>query len=149
MEIILSFDAYLSIYIRLNIKNTLEKSYPTDDNQPPVSSQYDDNDLETLMSLEMNEINTTGSDVEEYFCSKAVAASSKTKFDVLQWWKNNAVYYPRMSKVAREYLAIPSSLVERLFRSGRDIIGIRRYSMHAETVRMIIVFLEILRKNFP
>jgi len=123
-----------------HIQNTLENSYPADENQPPVSSQYDGNDLETLMSLEMNELNTTRSDIEEYFCSKPVAAPSQTKFDVLQWWKNNEAYYPRMSKVAREYLAIPSSSVsvERLFSTGRDVVGIRRYSMHAETLRMIM-----------
>ena len=44
-----------------------------------------------------------------------------------------------MAAAARDYLAIPASevAVERLFSNGRDLLGVRRGSMKAETMRML------------
>jgi hypothetical protein len=46
-----------------------------------------------------------------------------------------------MSQVARDYLAIPAGEVdvERLFSAGRDLIGIRRYSLSIETIRALMI----------
>ena len=46
-----------------------------------------------------------------------------------------------MSKVARDYLAIPAGEVdvERLFSTGRDLIGIRRCSLSIETMRALMI----------
>jgi hypothetical protein len=46
-----------------------------------------------------------------------------------------------MSKVARDYLAIPAAevAVERLFSSSRDLLAIRRHSMKAETMRLLMI----------
>ena len=42
--------------------------------------------------------------------------------DVLMWWKFNSKKYPNLSRMARDYLAIPgtSASSERLFSSGKD-----------------------------
>jgi hypothetical protein len=42
---------------------------------------------------------------------------------------------------AREILAIPASEVdcERLFNEGRDLLGIRRYTMSGETMRIMML----------
>jgi hypothetical protein len=46
-----------------------------------------------------------------------------------------------MAAAAKDYLSIPVSevLVERLFNSGRDILGVRRHSMKAETMRILML----------
>jgi hypothetical protein len=46
-----------------------------------------------------------------------------------------------MAAAARDFLAIPASevAVERLFNVARDLIGVRRYSMKADTMRMLML----------
>jgi hypothetical protein len=55
---------------------------------------------------------------------------------VLNYWGANQYEFPLIAQAARRYLAIPGSEVdvERLFNVGRDVLGIRRYSMNAETL---------------
>ena len=50
-----------------------------------------------------------------------------------------------MSKVTRDFLAIPAAEVdvERLFSLGRDLIGVRRYSLSPDTMRTLM----LLRSN--
>lgn len=52
-----------------------------------------------------------------------------------------------MARVAGEILAIPTSEVncKRLFSKGRDLLGIRRYAMSRETMRIIILLKGALR----
>ena len=47
--------------------------------------------------------------------------------------------YPNVAKAARALLAIPSAEVdiERLFSEGRDVVGIRRMAMDADTMRIL------------
>lgn len=85
------------------------------------------------------------SDVDHYFNTPPVRLQEHFgKLDlnfVTDWWYNNRTEYPVMSLVARDYLAIPGSEVdlERLFSSGSDMIGIRRYSLKADTMRALIL----------
>ncbi|KAE8334178.1 hypothetical protein BDV24DRAFT_157008 [Aspergillus arachidicola] len=48
--------------------------------------------------------------------------------------------YPRIAAAARDYLAILAYevAVERVFKSGRDLLGLRRYSLHGETMRRLV-----------
>jgi hypothetical protein len=50
---------------------------------------------------------------------------------------------------AREILAIPASEVdcERLFNEGRDLLGIRRYTMSGETMRIMMLLKGALRSK--
>jgi hypothetical protein len=52
-----------------------------------------------------------------------------------------------MFQAVRDYLPIPGSEVdvERLFNTGRDILGIRRFSMSGDTLRMMMMLKDILR----
>ena len=52
---------------------------------------------------------------------------------------------PQMAAAARDYLAIPASEVgvERLFSKARDILGIRRYSIQGDTMRMLMLMDDI------
>ena len=60
---------------------------------------------------------------------------------VVQWWKANLLQYPIMSQVARDYLPILLAEVdcERVFSSGRDLLGIRRHSMGPETIKAVML----------
>ena len=54
-----------------------------------------------------------------------------------------------MCTAAREILAIPASEVdcERLFNEGRDLLGIRRYTMSEETMRIMMLLKRALRSK--
>ena len=91
--------------------------------------------------VDMEEIH----DVDQYMDSPRVKHKMKVKEDqtqwILNWWKANMGEYPCMAQAARDYLAIPASEVdiERLFSLGRDILGIRRFSMSMDTLRALIL----------
>ncbi len=59
----------------------------------------------------------------------------------LKWWKANAFDFPLMAQAARDYLPVPSAEVgvERLFSGARDVLGLRRHSMNAETMRWLML----------
>ena len=56
---------------------------------------------------------------------------------LLSWWKSNFKIYPNLSKMARDYLAIPatSAASERLFSSGKHLITDYRNSLCPETIQ--------------
>lgn len=60
---------------------------------------------------------------------------------ILSWWNANKSQYKCMSLAAREILAIPASEVdcERLFSKGRDLLGVRRYAISGETMRIMML----------
>jgi hypothetical protein len=57
--------------------------------------------------------------------------------------------YPLMFQVARDYLPIPGAAVdvERLFNIAREILGLRRASMAAETLRALILLKDHIRRE--
>lgn len=82
------------------------------------------------------------SDTDRYFSLPHVNEDNTEDTNWLyNWWRVNRADYPRMAAAARDYLAIPASevSVERLFSKGRDVIGIRRHSMTADTMRMLML----------
>lgn len=54
----------------------------------------------------------------------------------LSWWRENSQSYPRLSKVARDYLTIPASSAssERVFSSSGKILSDLRTSLKADTL---------------
>lgn len=60
---------------------------------------------------------------------------------VLKWWKANEFNFPQMAKAARDYLSIPSAEVriEREFSNARDILGLQRHGLNAETMRWLML----------
>jgi hypothetical protein len=53
-----------------------------------------------------------------------------------------------MAAAARDYLAVPAAEVdvERLFNSGRDLLGLRRWSLSNETMRKLLILKDSLCK---
>ncbi|KAJ6125923.1 hypothetical protein N7471_010416 [Penicillium samsonianum] len=82
------------------------------------------------------------SDIDKYFDTPPISVADTTGQNWLcNWWKMRKGEYPRMAAAARDYLAIPASevAVERVFSTARDVLGIRRYSLKADTLRMLML----------
>ena len=61
-------------------------------------------------------------------------------FDVVQWWKDNSVKYPRLSKLAMRILSIPASSAasERVFSLAGNIITEKCNRLTNKTVDNIV-----------
>jgi hypothetical protein len=142
------------------VQETINKQYPS---LPPASNQLDSVAGGSIagssiaggsnrsasflqdMLMEIHKDKAYTSDVDLYFSAPVVdwhSGSGKDDPDwVLNWWRSHESEYPIMSQVARDYLAIPAGEVdvERLFSAGRDLIGIRRYSLSIETMRALMI----------
>ena len=88
--------------------------------------------------------NWTTCDVDRYLDTNSIDwdENDLSNYDpdwVLNWWKANAFQFPVMAAAARAILAVPGSEVdvERLFCGGRDLLGIRRYALKGETMRLL------------
>jgi hypothetical protein len=62
-------------------------------------------------------------ELNAYLNSPLEPFHSLTDTDILQWWKNHAIVYPTLVRMARDYLAIcgSSTASERQFSSARHI----------------------------
>ena len=83
-------------------------------------------------------------DIDRYLNSEAIDWDENDEANyhpdwVLNWWKANEFLYPLMAKVACDILAVPASEVdvERLFSGRRDLLGIRRYALKGEMMRVL------------
>ena len=59
----------------------------------------------------------------------------------MKWWKANTFEYPIIARAARDYLAVLSSevAVKRVFSGARNVLGLQRHSMSAETMRWLVL----------
>ncbi|XP_031262368.1 zinc finger BED domain-containing protein RICESLEEPER 2-like [Pistacia vera] len=71
-------------------------------------------------------------------CHKCVG--DHDSFDALQWWKANSTNFPVLSRMAREILAIPITMVasEFVFSAGSRVIDSYRASLSPATVGMLL-----------
>lgn len=95
-----------------------------------------------LLSKIRQPLSSSKSDIDRYFDDPVAQIAEDTTKDpnwLFNWWKNHKDEYPRMAAAACDYLAIPASEVscERVFSTGRDMIGLRRFSLHANTMRQL------------
>jgi hypothetical protein len=126
---------------------TCEQELPTRDQDATVEKGIEYRFLEPYADTS----NDGEDDIDRYLDSPRVKYKLKPKQKqaqwVLDWWAANRTEYPRMAQSARDYLAIPCSEVdiERLFNLGRDILGIRRFSMSIDTLRTLILLKDALR----
>lgn len=61
--------------------------------------------------------------------------------DVLDWWRDNAPRFPILSRMARDFLAVPASGVgvENLFSTARDVCHYRCNRLAPETIEAIMI----------
>ena len=95
------------------------------DSVPPISNSYDVSD-----------------DIERYLKSYPSTPKEKVTPEYIRnWWNLEKHEFPRMALVARDYLCIPLSEVdiERLFSMGKNVIGVKRYSMTDSTLHALMM----------
>ncbi|KAF4617983.1 hypothetical protein D9613_012957 [Agrocybe pediades] len=68
--------------------------------------------------------------------------------DPIQWWYAQRTRFPALSRLAFDILAIPGSAVavEHVFSGGRNTISLRRASLRPETIRILMILKQSIRK---
>ena len=137
------------------IKRFLNATYPPELQLPRRSPLSQHKSLEYLFLQEF-ETNTTAaddSDIDRYLDSPPIQFKLNINDDqsqwVMNWWDANKFEFPSMAVAARDYLPIPASEVdvERLFNTGRDILGIWRFGMSGETLKTLIMLKDGIRRK--
>jgi hypothetical protein len=138
-------DAHLVIS---QVREFLKKEYPFETVSPSTLERppgMPETLWRTLKKVQPAQ-STITSDIDQYLDSKPVNWSQGLIEDgdpnwVLKWWKANAFSYPLMAQAFRDYFPVPSAEVdvERRFCNARDVLGIRRHSMNAETLRWLML----------
>jgi hAT family C-terminal dimerisation region/Domain of unknown function (DUF4413) len=131
------------------VRSFLKKEYPF---EAPVSTRSErpsgmsETMWKTLCRVQEPSEGGITSDIDKYLDSPPVSWSHQLIEDgdsewVLKWWKANTFQYPLMAQAVRDYLPVPSAEVgiERVFSGGRDVLGLRRQSMSAETMRWLML----------
>ena len=74
------------------------------------------------------------SEIEVYLSEQV--AEHHPKFQVLDYWKINSARFPNLSRMARDYLAVPgtSTPSERAFSGGRQLITDFRCRLKGDTI---------------
>ena len=85
------------------------------------------------------------SEVKRY--QDAALTKEETNEGPLVWWKNNAIRYPVLSKLALKYLAIPATSVpsERAFSFTSHIVNVKRARLQPSTVNILVFLSENLQ----
>jgi len=62
--------------------------------------------------------------------------------DALKWWVENKYVYPKLHRMALDYLSIPatSTSVERVFSQGRHLLPFARNSLSPSSIRAFLCF---------
>jgi hypothetical protein len=61
--------------------------------------------------------------------------------DPINWWKDNLIIYPNLSKMAADFLCIPSTSVpsERVFSKGGDLVTKKRNRLSKNTIKITML----------
>nr|KAJ0192287.1 hypothetical protein LSAT_V11C800399250 [Lactuca sativa] len=124
-------------------KDKLEKK-KVQNKQGGVSSDMSSSFGDATIDLEIEFDKFDSADQETKSEVDIYLAEGKQKrddsFDILGWWKANAVKFPILSKLARHVLAMPISTVasESAFSTGGRVIDKYRSSLNTETAEALI-----------
>ncbi len=82
------------------------------------------------------------SEIDEY-----MEASEANPIDALKFWKQNEKKFPKLAKLARQFLSVPASSapVERLFSIAGAIARARRSNLTAKNIKALIMFKEFIK----
>jgi hypothetical protein len=141
--------------ILVRIKKFMKEAYLPEEQLPErlaSDNQQAKMDLEFDFLQEYGSTITAEDDIDRYFDTPSVKFVLNEKECqvqwILNWWAAHKQEFPLMFAVARDYLPIPGAEVdvERLFNIARNILGLRRMSMSAETLRALILLKDYLRR---
>jgi hypothetical protein len=137
------------------IKSFLKEAYPAEETLPTMSREEAEkrkSSMEYEFLQEYGATITTDNDIDQFFNLPGVNFVLNEKENhvqwVLNWWEAHKDEFPRMYAVARDYLPILGAEVdvERLFNIAREILGLRRASMSAETLQALILLKDYIRR---
>ena len=118
------------------VQLVFDRDYKSHDTIIPEDEEEDDND-DTFIK----QSNAEPMELRTYCDSRLYSMSGKFSNykakDVLTWWKAHQGIYPNLSRMARDYLAIPgtSTSSERLFSSGKILITDNRNCLSEDTIQ--------------
>ena len=127
------------------VKKTINKLYLLKPQAPMPAVAADSTLMSFLQEMlyKIHQDQTFTSDVDLYFSTLVVPPSGNNDDlgQVLNQWRSHESEYPVMSQVAQDYLPIPAAEVdvERLFSSGKDLIGLRQHSLKIDTMRALMM----------
>jgi hypothetical protein len=81
-------------------------------------------------------------DIDRYSDDGTINISNASKDNWLfEWWNTHQGEYPQMACTARDFLPLPASeaVCERLFSTGRDMLGLWRHRLNGETVWLLML----------
>ena len=139
--------------ILIRINQFIKDSCLPDEELPESQREEFSRGFEDDFLQEYGSAVSTDDDIDRYFDLPGINFVLNNKENstqwILNWWKDHKKEYPRMFRVARDYLVIPGSEVdvERLFNMARDVLGLRRMSMKAETLRSLILLKDHMRRE--
>lgn len=129
-------------------KGTLERVFRTYDTSAIQSAPSSGHEkLSDGFRMHLNKRQRT-TKMDELSCYLA-SPRAEIDTDVLSWWKTNASVYPRLSEMARDYLAIPATgaPVERMFSIGTDVVRPKRASLNPDTIEACLCLKSWLRSS--
>ncbi|KAE8662093.1 hypothetical protein F3Y22_tig00113719pilonHSYRG00028 [Hibiscus syriacus] len=136
----------------LNLENYLEEARAhfirnyCSNNFSSMTSGYSAQDIDNGASVSFAEeiarkkrrasMNNATDELTQYLSE----SPAPTKTDVLEWWKVNSTRYPRLSTMARDFLAVQATSVkpEELFCNKGDEIDKQRYCMPHDSTQAIL-----------
>ena len=76
----------------------------------------------------------------DYYLEEPTLPNSNEEFDILVWWKANSLKYPILQMIARDFLAIPISIVtsESSFSIGDRFLTSHRNRLHPYTLEALM-----------
>ena len=119
---------------------------PIDDEPQSAETEQSKSFIDFLQDMEQYDIaDANETDLKRYIRTPLISHNNREgKFKVVAYWGTHGDEFPSLKRAAKDYLATPAttSSVERMFNSGRDQIGIRRYRLSAECLRELMVMQE-------
>jgi hypothetical protein len=105
---------------------------PAAQSAPTSSHGEPDDELAAILAAKRRRIDPPD-ELHDYLTSRPADVT----VNVLQWWKINSLAYPRLSEMARDYLAVPATgaPVERVFSGGTDMVSPKRGCLAADTIQ--------------
>jgi hypothetical protein len=127
-----------------------QKSYdPPDPTQQPPRTH-----VPTQRGKRRRPVDTSGSDSSDgmecnEFSSYMTIRRDGTATDPLKWWKGSQTLYPKLSKMARDVLAVPATGagVEREFSISGRVVTKQRNQLKASTIRDIMQYKRWVAKH--
>lgn len=105
---------------------------------PATSTQPTSRVSQILLSLDEDGPDRPDDELSLYL-EEPILKNANTQ-DVLQYWKMSATRFPRLAKLAKEYISVPCASVdiERQFSSARHSLSYNRQSMEPETLQKLM-----------